>query len=125
MPRKKQPAAAVARPAGLKFSADGIAARVFIPRQLGKGHDAIELRKNPKAKSKRGWLVQFNQFPRFSIKERQLQSLPRFCIVATCQLSHRGCHLDHFLPKIRDLPKSDWREIIEHLIAALEQGGAK
>ncbi|MGY4503742.1 hypothetical protein ACVWYH_007699 [Bradyrhizobium sp. GM24.11] len=125
MPRKKQPAGAVPRPAGLEYFADGSAAVALMPRQVGDGHDAIKLRKNPMANSKRSWQVQFNGFPPFSITERQLLSLRRFRLVATCQLSHRGCHLDHFLPLICDVPEAGWREIIERLLAALEQGGAR
>ena len=47
MSLEKQPAEALHRPAGLEYFADGNAAVVLVPRQDGKGHDAIELRKNP------------------------------------------------------------------------------
>jgi len=55
---KKQPAEACHRPAGLEYFADGNAARVLIPRQVGNGHDVIKLRKNTVRGSDRCWLVQ-------------------------------------------------------------------
>ena len=120
-----KPAGAVARPAGLTYFAEGNAARVLIARQPGNGHDAIALRKNPIISSKRCWLTQFNELPWFSIKEEQLLSLSRFRLVATCQLAHRGCHLDLFVPDLYDLPEIGWCESIKQIIASLKQGGVE
>jgi hypothetical protein len=48
-----KPAEACHRPAGIEYFGDAFAACVLIPRQDGKGHDTIELRKNPEPNSKR------------------------------------------------------------------------
>src|SRR6516165_8639906 len=89
MSLEKQPAEALHRPAGLEYFADGNAAVVLIPRQVGKGHDAVELRKNPTHNSKRAWLIRVNSNPRFSISKRQLLSPRRFRNVAARQLRIR------------------------------------
>ena len=125
MPQKKQPAEACHRPAGIKYFADGCAAVALIPRQVGKGHDVIKLRKNPTANSKRRLLVQLNGHPRFSISERQLLSLYRFQKVAARQLSGRPSDHNQWLRDLLGLQESGWRPMVERLIAALERGGAK
>jgi len=117
---KKQPAEACHRPAGLEYFADGNAARVLIPRQVGNGHDVIKLRKNTVRGSDRCWLVQLNSHPPFSIAHLQLLSPKRFCSVAVHQLSCRDKNLDRFLPDIvRVTEVKGWRGIVERLIAIL------
>src|SRR6476620_2241922 len=87
-PPKKQPAEALHRPTGLEYLyfADRNAAAVLIPRQVGKGHDAVELRKVSEANGKRLWVVRLNNFPSFSISTRQLLSVWEFRKVASRQL---------------------------------------
>ncbi|MBR0866735.1 hypothetical protein ACVIWV_001937 [Bradyrhizobium diazoefficiens] len=115
-----------ARPADLKYFADGNVAVVLIPRQLGEGHDVIELRKNPTANSKRRLRVQLNGHPRFSISERQLLSLYRFQKVAARQLSARPSDHEQWLRDILGLQESGWGAIVERLIAMLlAQGGGE
>jgi hypothetical protein len=123
MRQKKQPAEACHRPAGVEYIADGNAAVAFIPRQQGKGHDAIELRKNPAPKSKRGWVVQLNGYHSFSIKEQQLRSPRRFRNVATHQLRRRVRDHRNLQRDLSGLPQVGWRPMVERLIAALERGG--
>jgi hypothetical protein len=125
MSDKKQPAEACHRPAGLEYFADRNAARVLIPRQVGKGHDAIELRKNPTRDSKRAWLVRVNSNPRFSISERQLLSPRRFRNVAVQQLTARVRDPQQWPVDILALPEAGWRAMMERLIAALERGGGE
>jgi hypothetical protein len=125
MYQNKQPAEASHRLAGIEYFADGDAAVALIPRQQGEGHDAIKLRKNPTANSKRRLLVQLNGHPRFSISERQLLSLYRFAKVAARQLSARPSDHEQWLRDILGLRESGWRPMVERLIAALERGGAK
>lgn len=125
MPPKKQPAEALHRPAGLEYFADGNAAVVLVPRQDGKGHDAIELRKNPTPNSKRAWLIRVNSNPRFSISERRLLSPRRFRNVAVRQLTARIRDPEQWPLDILALPEAGWRPMIERLIAALERGGGE
>jgi hypothetical protein len=124
VPRKKQPAEACHRPAGLEYFADGCAVAALIPRQVGKGRDVIKLRKNPRSDSTRCWLVQLNSHPWFSIEHLQLLSSSRFASVALHQLSSRDKRLDRFLPDIvRVTEVEGWTDIIERLIAMLLAAG--
>jgi hypothetical protein len=125
VPRKKQPAEACHRPAGIEYFADGCAAVALIPRQQGEGHDVIKLRKNPMPNGKRRLLVQLNGHPRFSISERQLLSLHRFQKVAARQLSGRPSDHEQWLRDLLGLQESGWRPMVERLIAALELGAAE
>jgi hypothetical protein len=126
MPPKKQPAEALHRPAGVEYFADRNAAVVLIPRQVGKGHDAVELRKNPSLNSTRPWLVRLNGYPPFSISERRLMSLTHFRKVAVRQLSAARVSDHQQWPRdIFGLSESSWCDMVERLIAALERGGAK
>ncbi|MGX1348225.1 hypothetical protein AB7M49_001801 [Bradyrhizobium elkanii] len=125
MPSKKQPAGAVARPAGLTYFADGTTATVLIARQVGEGQDTIELRKNPKRNSKRTWLIQLNSHPTFSISEQQLLSLHRFRKVAVRQLSGHASDHEQWLRDVLGLQEGGWRPMVEHLIAALCLEGAE
>jgi hypothetical protein len=122
---KKRPAEACHRPAGLEYFADRNAAVVLIPRQGGKSHDAIELRKNPARNSKRAWLVRVNSNPSFSISGRQLLSPRRFRNVAVHQLMARIRDPEQWPLDILALPEAGWRPMMERLIAALEREGTK
>jgi hypothetical protein len=119
MSPKKRPAEACHRPAGVEYFADRNAAVVLIPRQDGKGHDVVKLRKNAVRGSDRCWLVQLNSYSPFSIAHFQLLSPMRFRRVALWQLSRRNSHLDRFLPDVVRLPEVGWRGIVERLIAVL------
>jgi len=122
MSPKKRPAEAFQRPAGIEHFADGNAEVVLIPRQGGKGHDVIKLRKNTVRGSDRSWLVQLNSHPPFSIAHFQLLSPMRFRRVALWQLSRRNSHLDRFLPDVVRLPEVGWRGIVERLIVLVRGG---
>jgi hypothetical protein len=98
---------------------------VHIPHRVGKGHDAIELRKNPTANSNRCYLVQLNKKPPFSISHRQLVSARRFRNVAAWQLAATVRDPERWPRDVLALPEDSWRPIVERLIAALERGGAK
>ena len=121
----KQPAEALHRPAGLDYFADGNAAVVLVQRQDGKGHDAIELRKNPTPNSKRAWLIRVNSNPRFSISERQQLSPRRFRNVAVRQLTARIRDPEQWPLDVVALAEAGWRHMMERLIATPERGGAK
>jgi hypothetical protein len=125
MRRKKPTGRDLPPPGRSKYFADGNAARVLLPRQVGKGHDAVELRKNPTRNSKRAWLVRVNSNPSFSISERQLLSPRRFRNVAVRQLMARIRDPQQWPLDILALPEAGWRPKMERLIAAVEQGGAK
>jgi hypothetical protein len=123
MSSKKQPAEALEHPAGLEYFADGNGACVLIPRQDGKGHDVIKLRKNPTHNSKRAWLIRVNSNPRFSISKRQLLSPRRFRNVAVRQLRIRDP--EQWPLDVVALAEAGWRHMMERLIATPERGGAK
>jgi hypothetical protein len=123
MASTSKPAEAVARPAARTYLAEGDTARVLIPRQVGEGHDAIGVRRNPKPNSERRWLLQLNGHPPFSISHRQLLSPLRFRTVAVYQLSRLNKHIDRFLPDLVRLPEVGWRDIMERLIAPLLTAG--
>jgi hypothetical protein len=124
MPPKKQPAGACHRPTGLEYFADGSAARVLIPRQLGKGHDAIELRKNPEPNKKRRWVVRLNNFPSFSITTPQLLSVRLFRNVALRQLLDYG-GFEPWPLDVLGLTQVSWRSMVVQLVTALWRGGAE
>jgi hypothetical protein len=124
MPPKKQPAEALQRPAGPEYFADGNAARVLIPRQVGKGHDAVELRKNPEPNNKRRWVVRLNNFPSFSITTPQLLSVRLFRNVALRQLLDYG-RFEPWPLDVLGLPQVSWRSMVVQLLTALWRGGAE
>jgi hypothetical protein len=122
---KKQPAEACHRPAGLEYFADRNAARVLIPRQVGAGHDAIELRKVPEANGKRLWVVRLNNFPSFSISTRQLMSVRQFRKVAFRRLLDNGRDFEQWPRDVLVLPQASWFQIAVRLVNCLWRGGAE
>src|SRR5215471_7397314 len=115
MPRKKQPAGAVTRPAGVEYFADGNAARVRIPRQDGKGHDTIELRKNPEPNSKRPWVAQLNDFSSFSITWPQLLWVREFRRIALRQLADHGGS-EPWPLDVLWMPQASWYRMVAPLV---------
>ncbi|MBR0797963.1 hypothetical protein JQ615_21470 [Bradyrhizobium jicamae] len=127
MPHQKQPAEAVARPAGPEYFADGDTARVLIPRQTGKGHHIVELRRNCDSSDvKRAWLARFNSSPEFSIAEHRLRRVKSFQNVLEARIDGLRGEIQLILD-VNDLPHQvAWRIIVERLIATLlELGGDK
>src|SRR5689334_12180729 len=124
MTPKQRPAEAVARLASVEYFADRNAAVVFIPRQAGKGHDAVELRKVP-ANGKRLWVVRLNNFPSYSISTRQLLSVGEFRKVAFRQLLDIGRDFEQWPRDVLDLPQASWHQIVVRLVNCLWRGGAE
>jgi hypothetical protein len=125
MPRKKkQPAEACQRPAGVEYFAVGNSAVANIPRELGKGHDAVELRKVP-ANGKRLWVVRLNNFPSFSISTQQLLSVRRFRKIAFRQLLDNGRDFEEWPRDVLVLPQASWYQIVVRLVNCLRRGGAE
>jgi hypothetical protein len=120
VPRKKQPAEACHRPAGLEYFAVAL-----IPRQVGKGHYVVKLRRNPDARdAKRGWLARFNSSPEFAIASHKLFRVKRFQNVLETRINGLRGEIQLILD-VNDLPPQPvWRVIVERLIAMLlAQGG--
>jgi hypothetical protein len=124
MPHKNRPAEALHRPASLEYFADGNAAVLIIPRQDGKGHDAVELRKVP-ANGKRLWVVRLNNFPSFSVSTRQLLSVGEFRKVAFRQLLDIGRDFEQWPRDVLDLPQASWHQIVVRHVNCLWRGGAE
>jgi hypothetical protein len=115
---------AVARLGRSEYFAVGNSAVAHIPRAFGKGHHAIELRRNPdRFDTKRPWLARLNSSPTFAIATHRLFRRKRFQNVLKTRINGLRGEIQLILD-VNDLPHQPvWCIIIERLVAMLTGGG--